>query len=329
MPALSSIQFVDTALACKRPFALSYTSPKQKWVIRQHLLALLQDFPTLSPSADTFVHNDGTSVYLLNARGSLRISRATLLVPLIIWVPQDYPVAPPIIFLLPTSDHPILSNHPFVHLSGLTTFPYLNNWNRSRSNLSDLAHNLVQLFAHHHPLCPPSSSPVSRFTNPFLASKVELIDRLYGALCCDVVALQAKVDEEIQGLIRLQHQLQDRAKIATTILREVEHERTSLEERVTALISEADELQIWLKAYDSDSIVAPTEGEVDAFDADDEESKMELHRWATYLAIEDLLQQLDDVLEKGVVTSQQYIKQVRIHSREQFMTMIRRRNQEH
>nr|DAD19703.1 TPA_asm: hypothetical protein HUJ06_021166 [Nelumbo nucifera] len=315
----SIIQFVDAALACSFPFALSYGDPDQKWVIRRHLLSLFQDFPTLLPSADIFVHNDGATVYLLNAKGHLLVSKTTPPVPLTIWVHQNYPSAPPIVFLSPTSDNPVLGYHPFVDSSGFTTLPYLETWLYPRSNLSDLAHNLVLLFSHHHPFSFPSASAMRRFTNPCLASKEEAIDRLFGALHCDVVSKRAQLDEDIQGLLRLQDRLQDRAKITTTILEGAEHEKTSLERRLAEVTEEVDKLEDWLKVHGSNfDVSTEVDDDMGAFQATDLESASRLNFMVKDKAIEDVLYALDEALMEEVVSSEQYIRQVRSLAKNQF-----------
>ncbi|XP_010274292.1 PREDICTED: protein ELC-like [Nelumbo nucifera] len=313
-----SIRFVDAALSRTSPCVLSYRNTDQKWLIRQHLLSLLQEFPTLSPSTDTFVHDDGTTVYLLNVSGSLLVTHATPTVPLTIWLHQDYPNAPPIVFLSPTPTNPILPHHPFVDPSGVTTSPYLQTWHYTHSNLSDLTHNLVCLFAHQHPFISPSRSFIRRFTNPSLVSKVEAIDRLFGALHCDMVDLNSKAVQEIQELSKVQAQLVDRAHVAKTILVGLEHERTSLKQRVTELTEESDVLLNWLKVNGSNYVVGTSGDEIEAFEASDEDSRIMLDCVAEDLAIEDCIYELDRTVAEGVVTFDQYMKQIRSLAREQF-----------
>ncbi|XP_010279323.1 PREDICTED: protein ELC-like [Nelumbo nucifera] len=317
----ASTKIIDSAFSRSSPYALSYTNPEQKWLIREHLLSLLHDFPTLSPSADTFFHDDGNIVYILNASGHLPISSATPPVPLTIWLHQDYPFSPPIVFLSPTPTTPLLPLHPFVHPSGLTTSPYLNTWRYPHSNLSDLAHNLVCLFSHHHPFFSPSASSSAatcRFTHPALASKVEAIDGLFGAILCDMLDLGAKADDDIHELMALQAELLARADIITTMLLGLEHERTTLIRRVKKLTEESDILINWLKVNGSNAVVATSEDDMEAFEAADEESRSLLDSVAADLAIEDCIYELDRAVERGVITFHQYIKQVRALAREQF-----------
>ncbi|KAL0459467.1 UNVERIFIED_CONTAM: hypothetical protein Slati_0573900 [Sesamum latifolium] len=91
--------FVEDALFCAGPLALSYSDPDQKWIIREHLSSLFQDFPSLRPATGFFTHNDGTEVKLLNAAGDLPVSRPSPPVPVTIWVPELYPQTPPVVYV--------------------------------------------------------------------------------------------------------------------------------------------------------------------------------------------------------------------------------------
>lgn len=314
-----SIQFVETALSSNSPFAPSYKDAEQKWIIRDHLLSLLQDFPTFIPSTDTFIHDDGATVYLLNASGSLLVSHAKTPVPLTIWLHQNYPYSPPIVLLTMTPSTQVLPHYPFVNRSGAITSAYLQTWLYPRSNLSDLAHNLARLFAYHHPFFYSSSPIFSSFTDPSLASKMEALDHLAGALHYDMIALQARVEEDIEGLSILQKKLDERDDITTTMILGLDHERMSLKQKVRKMEEEADMLQNWLRVHDFNSVGVTARKEMEeAFEAADKESELLLDCFAEDLAIEDLVYALDKALEEGVLTFGKYIKQVRTLAREQF-----------
>ena len=62
---------------------------------------LLQDYPTLNPSIDTFIHNDGTTVNLLNANGYLFVSHSSPPIAITIWLHENYPYMAPIVFVTP------------------------------------------------------------------------------------------------------------------------------------------------------------------------------------------------------------------------------------
>ncbi|KAK9280912.1 hypothetical protein L1049_003803 [Liquidambar formosana] len=314
----SPTQFIDAALSCTTPFALSYTDPRQKGLIKNHLRSLLQEFPTLAPSFDTFIHNDGAAVNLLNASGYLHVSHSTPPIPLTIWVHENYPSMAPVVFITSNSTYPIPFNHPFVQPSGATISPYLQTWLYPRCNLCDLVHNLVKLFSIDHPFI---HSTASCSTHPYRASKMEAIDRLAGRLHYDMLFLQAKTEEEIEELSALQVEVVKRVDIATSMIIGLQHERTNLKRRVNVLAGEADVLMNWLRVHDPKSVVAVAADELeDAFEADDEESKSVLDLLAADGAMDDLIYALDKAVEEGVLSFELYIRQVRILAREQFFS---------
>uniref|UniRef100_A0A2N9G6G3 UEV domain-containing protein n=1 Tax=Fagus sylvatica TaxID=28930 RepID=A0A2N9G6G3_FAGSY len=301
-PPSNSIQFIDSALSCTgTPFALSYSDPDQKWLIRKHLFSLLQDYPTLNPAIDTFNHNDGTTVNLLNAEGYLFVSHSLPLIALTIWIHENYPHMAPLVFVSPNPMSKIHPNHPFVDSSGATTTPYLQTWLHPGCNLRDLVHNLVKLFAIDHPLC--LASPSSSFTHPSLVTKREALDRLTGAIHYDIVALQAKTEEEIEELSNLQGKMVERVDIATSIILGLDHERLAIIGKVKELTEEADVIMNWLRVNDPKTAVAIAGGEDDddAFEAVDEESNLVLDSLAADVAIEDLIYALDKAVQLGVV----------------------------
>lgn len=308
-------QFVDAALFNSGPQALSYTH-NLKFIIREHLFDLLQEFPSLTPSTDTFTHDDGTSVLLLNAKGSLYISHNAPPIPLTIWLHQCYPYAPPLVFISLTPTTPIRQHHPFVDASGAATSPYLHTWGHPRSNLCGLARNLVRIFAQHPPFFTLSCNKPS--TSPFLASKREALDRLVGSLHCDVVSLQAQVEQDVEELTRQQMMLVERAKSISTIALDLESEQKRVKGMLVEMAGQIDLLQNWLRVNELNSRVAALDGELEVFEAADEESNQILESMAGDHAIEDLLYELDKAMEEGLVTFAAYMKHVRLLAREQF-----------
>ena len=142
----SSIQFIYSALSCTTSLALSYSDPEQKWIIQKHLTSLLQDYPTLNPSIDTFIHNDGTTVNLLNANGYFFVSYSSPPIAITIWLHENYPYMAPIVFVTLNPISKIHPNHPFVDPFGATKSACLLvlTWQHPRGYLTDLVHNLVK-----------------------------------------------------------------------------------------------------------------------------------------------------------------------------------------
>ncbi|XVF80874.1 hypothetical protein PTKIN_Ptkin15bG0110400 [Pterospermum kingtungense] len=313
-------EFIEAALLASSPYALSYSDPKQKWVILRHLLSMLQEYPGFRPSIGRFMHNDGTEVNLLSAGGYVHvISNSAPPIPLIIWIHENYPEKAPLVLVSLDPKTPIHRHHPFVDTSGATSPPYLLTWKYPPCNLVDLLHNLVKLFSHDHPFSHRPST--TSFTHPSLVSRKEALDRLVGMLYYDMVALQASTFEEIEELSILQEELKRRDRVTTTMISEMEQEKKKLKDRSNNWAEETDRLVNWLRVNDRRPILALAEGNVeieDAFETDDK-SRGRLDRSAAYQAIEDVLDGLDMALEQEAVRIDSYIKQVRSVAREQFL----------
>ncbi|KAF5738878.1 protein ELC [Tripterygium wilfordii] len=305
-----STQFVDSALHGNTSFELSYTDPNQKWIIRNHILSLIQNYPSLSPSMDSFIHNNGSTVNLLKAEGKLSVSPP---IPLTIWVHVSYPAMAPMVFVMGSFDSPIHRDHPFVDSSSGATFvPYLQTWQYPRSNLVELVKNLVNLFSIDHPLV--YSPTNSTFSHPSMVSKREALDRLAGMVHYDLVFMEAKTEEEIEELSNLQGEMAKRVETTNSLIDQIETERSILKRRVEDLVMESDVVMNWLRVHDG---ITGDETE-DAFEGVDEESKMKIDCLAASMAIDDLIYSLEKAIEGGVLSFEAYIKQVRVLAREQF-----------
>ncbi|GFZ04782.1 hypothetical protein Acr_17g0003540 [Actinidia rufa] len=295
MASQPSVQFIDAALFCTSPFALSYTDPYQKWLIREHLLSLLQYFSSLNPSMDTFFHNDGTTVNILKATGDLQVSRSTPKVHLTIWLHQNYPHIAQLCHHIPLP--------PKLALSAIQPF-------RPRPKPSQ------SLLSHNHPFA--YNSAFSSLSHP---SKREALDRLSCMLHYDVAAIRAETEEEIEGLFALQFEMVKRvdiATIATSMMIGLEHEEKTLKRRAMDLTDEADVLMNWLGVHNTKSRGEEMEDD-DAFEVVDKESSVMLDSLAADMSLEDLIYALDKAVERGVVDFDVYISQVRKLAREQFV----------
>ncbi|KAJ7954564.1 protein ELC-like [Quillaja saponaria] len=146
-------QFLSSILSQAGPSALPYSSDA-KWLIREHLVSLTKNVPSLDPKTATFTHNDGRTVNLLQADGTIPMNFRGVAynIPVVIWLMESYPRHPPCVYVNPTRDMIIKRPHPFVNPSGLVSTPFLQNWVYPSSNLADLASNLSILFGRDPPL---------------------------------------------------------------------------------------------------------------------------------------------------------------------------------
>uniref|UniRef100_A0A1D1YCC6 Protein ELC-like n=1 Tax=Anthurium amnicola TaxID=1678845 RepID=A0A1D1YCC6_9ARAE len=314
----SSARFIEAALQTTGPLALSYVHPRLKWVIRDHLLSLLEEFPSLRPSSGHFTHDDGTAVHLLNATGSLPVPLApTGVVDLTIWLHQCYPFAPPIVYLS-TFSAPA-GSHPFVDPSsgGAAATPYLQTWQYPNSNLCGLARNLVHVFT----LCPPFPTRTHHFPPPPSpgASRREAMDRLYARLSLDVAAFRAQAEEDVRSLMVIQGRLGERARAVERALGELRREKQSLRRVVAEVEERADVVRNWL--WENRPVPPAGDEAEEAFELDGEEERRVLEEEAARRAIDDVVWALDEALREGAVPLDAYLKKTRALWREQFFLL--------
>ncbi|CAA7052078.1 unnamed protein product [Microthlaspi erraticum] len=322
----SPIKLIEKALLATGPFALSYTDPDQKWLIRKHLTSFLQEFPNFSLSTDTFNHNTGATVQLFRLQGSLRTASQLPSLQLTIWVHENYPITPPLVFVNPNPPVPVRTNHPFVASSGLTNSNYIENWEHPRCNLLDSVRNLRRVLANDHPFVGNDSNSIPNRTQP--VSRTEAIDRLAKSLHYDALAILKRSEEEIENLWKLQSEVRERSESVRRIIGELEIEREKLKERVGEIRDDIDVLEIWVER-NYPRLVKATSGDVgieEMFereedgdeDEDEETKKLALESLAADEAIEEVLGVLEEAAGRGEMEMGSYLKQVRVLAREQF-----------
>ena len=73
-------------------------------------------------------------------------------IPVSIWLPENYPSSPPIVYVNPASDMVIKTNHPFVDASGVVSSTYLRNWSQPQSTLMIMCNDISIQFGKDPPL---------------------------------------------------------------------------------------------------------------------------------------------------------------------------------
>ncbi|MCL7023301.1 hypothetical protein MKW94_024902 [Papaver nudicaule] len=156
-------QFLSTVLSQRGPSALQYTEDS-KWLIRQHLVSLIESYPSLQPKTAVFNHTDGRTVNLLQAEGTIPMiyMNVTYNIPVVIWLMETYPRHPPCIYVNPTRDMIIKRPHAYVNPSGLVATPLLQNWIYPSSSLCDVIKELSGLFGLDPPLYTRQQPPAPR-----------------------------------------------------------------------------------------------------------------------------------------------------------------------
>ncbi|KAI4313239.1 hypothetical protein L6164_026232 [Bauhinia variegata] len=372
-----TLQFLSSVLSQRGPSALPY-SEDTKWLIRQHLVSLTDNYPSVEPKTATFTHNDGRSVNLLQADGTIPMTfqGVTYNIPVVIWLMESYPRHPPCVYVNPTRDMIIKRPHAHVNPSGLVSIPYLQNWIYPSSNLVDLVRNLSVVFgrdpplysqrrappppsptpypnsnfgvnpggnlssvasnsgsaaAYAHPPIPPGSYPPSPYgsggaarlqpsphtEDPTEVFKRNAINKLVEMVHSDVTELRKAREVEMEGLFSAQGTLRKREEQLNKGLKEMQEEKEGLEQQLQMVLMNIDVLEGWLRDNQGKKL-GNLENVDDAFECVDVLSKQMLEATASDLAIEDTVYALDKALQMGAIPFDQYLRNVRSLSREQF-----------
>ena len=102
-------------------------------------------------------------------------------------------------------------------------------------------------------------------------------------------------------------------------LKEMLDEKEGLEQQLQLVLTNADVLEWWLRENEEKMSKLGNNVDVDdAFEPRDALSKQMIDASASDLAIEDVIYSLDKAVQDGVIPFDQYLKNVRLLSREQF-----------
>lgn len=345
-------QFLSNVLSQRGPSSLPY-SEDVKWLIRQHLVSLIDTCPSLQPRTATFTHNDGRTVNLLQSNGTVPMVYldATYNIPVIIWLMESYPRQSPLVFVNPTRDMVIKDSHPFVNSSGIVSIPYLTNWVYPSSNLVELARNLSHFFSRDPPLYtrrnpnphpPPGTSfSSSGSTRPAIPPRVyppspyvsgsgggrdrsevfkrDAIDDLVVKLHSDIEGLGKAREADMEGLFSAQGVLRRREEELRRGVKEMLDEKEGLEQQLQMVLMNADVLEGWVRDNEAKVKKIGNVNVDEAFELCDSLSKQILDCTASDLAMEDVIYSLDKAIQEGAMPFDQYLRNVRLLSREQFI----------
>ncbi|CAN6326215.1 unnamed protein product [Urochloa humidicola] len=316
--AAGTVVLVDAALD-------PYEHPRLRWLVREHVLGVLEEFPTLSPSVDTFTADDGASAVLLNARGLLAVSPALPPILLTLWLPREYPYRPPLVYVFPAAAPAVelVADHPFVdHRTGRVrrALPYLDEWTVPRSCLVDLVRSLVAALRMCHPLTTAAAGArAAAVATPAEEERrrlhAVLVDELAARLGADAAAFR----EDIHAMASLQAGLRARGVAMGRAIGDMEEERMRLELAVTASLAHRRNLLAWLHKETGRAALPDAAGAAALVPyAAAGDAARWLESKAAELAADDAIDALGDALENGELGFQEYIKRVKILAREQF-----------
>ncbi|KAI3899786.1 hypothetical protein MKW92_021901 [Papaver armeniacum] len=355
-------QFLSTVLSQRGPLALQYTEDS-KWLIRQHLVSLIESYPSLQLKTAVFNHTDGRTVNLLQAEGTIPMiyMNVTYNIPIVIWLMETYPRHPPCIYVDPTRDMIIKRPHAYVNPSGLVSTPLLQSWIYPSSTLCDVIKELSGLFGLDPPLftrqqparqnpntesmriqsnsgrpaIPPRGaydqspygvSPSQNMNHrpqqtddPVEIYKKNAIHKLLESLHGDIAKLRENREVEMEGLFNAQGMLRQREEQLSKGVRQMQEEKEGLEQQLQMVLMNTDVLEGWVK--ENEVKVKKNKGNLnvdEVFEPVDALSKQMLDCTAADLAIEDVIYSLDKAFQEGSIAFDQYLKNVRALSREQF-----------
>lgn len=126
---------------------------RQQPKVRYDILAVLETYKSLTLKVGDFVNNDGSEQKLPLLTGTIPIvyQYATYNIPVELFIKNDYPQMPPLIYVRPTSSMMVKPNHTYVNANGLVNIPYTQRWVPS-CTLRDLVIALISIFNNDPPL---------------------------------------------------------------------------------------------------------------------------------------------------------------------------------
>lgn len=144
------------------------------------------------------------------------------------------------------------------------------------------------------------------------------INKLVDSLHSDIGVLRKVREAEMEGLFNAQAVLRQREELLAKGLREMYDEKEGLEQQLQMVLMNTDVLEAWLRENEGKLKKLRKVDVDDAFEPCDTLSKQMLESTASDLAIEDIIYSLDKAVQEGSIPFDQYLRNVRLLSREQF-----------
>lgn len=132
---------------------LSLSKYKYPNEARIDIMKTLAQYKDLRPSLDPFVFNNGVSKKLVQLEGTIPVTYKGNLynIPISLWIQQEHPYNPPMVFVKPTSTMQIKpSQH--VDANGKVDIPVLREWRHPSSDLLTVVQVLILMFGDECPV---------------------------------------------------------------------------------------------------------------------------------------------------------------------------------
>lgn len=143
----------------------------------------------------------------------------------------------------------------------------------------------------------------------------KLVERVDG----DVRELRKRREGEMEGMFSAQAVLRKREEEIVRGFRGMLEEKEALEQQLQVVLMNSDVLEGWLRDNEGKMVDARSVSVDEAFEPCDALSKQILECTTADLAIEDVIYSLDKAVQEGAMPFDQYLRSVRLLSREQFL----------
>ncbi|GBG78022.1 hypothetical protein CBR_g25956 [Chara braunii] len=122
--------------------------------IRSQIICLIRAFYLLDVSTGVYAHDNGRLVDVLQLDGTIPMVHRGIKynLPIRVFLLEDFPRLPPMIYVVPSRDMIICANHPHVDASGKVSIPDLESWTYPLSSLFDTISTLSVICGENPPL---------------------------------------------------------------------------------------------------------------------------------------------------------------------------------
>ena len=158
---------------------------------------------------------------------------------------------------------------------------------------------------------PQSDDPTEVYKRNAINKLVEMVHN-------DVSGMRKAREAEMEGMFSAQAVLRQREDQLNKGLKEMQDEKEGLEQQLQMVLMNTDVLEAWLRDNEGKIRSLESVDIDDAFECVDSLSKQMLDCTAGDLAVEDAIYALDKAVQEGAIPFDQYLRNVRLLSREQF-----------
>ena len=148
--------------------------------LRVSVLDVLAHTPSLVPSIAEYVSHAGDVSSLLCLNGTVPIfyHGVQYNIPMVIWIPEVFPDAPPICYVTPVQGMKVKPRHKCVDFEGLVSFSYLSQWHAQRSDLVECITIMSSMFCEDPPVFQVSESQSSSSSQTISNNKSSTVANL-------------------------------------------------------------------------------------------------------------------------------------------------------